>query len=177
MKINKENLRKSIKRILMEEIEEARLSDLLRIKGDNSDLHKHIEKEISKEFKVDRELPTQLTLQKRYNNNKKIKVYFEWYDNLKHNLKKRIQDRTNFKSISEFTEAFKYAINYILPDQLGVNISENGKYAITLEESGVTMILSINLNSFDNNEIYVNIITILPKGQVDKKNIINFFVV
>ena len=80
------NIQKSIKRILREYLEEARLSDLLRVTGNKNELHKQIEKEISREFEIDRELPTQLTLKKRYNN-KKIKVYFSYYDNLKHNLK------------------------------------------------------------------------------------------
>ena len=171
------NLQESIRRIVKEYIEEARLSDLLRVTGDKdkTDLHSYIEKEKSKEFEIDRELPTQLTLKKRYNNRDKIKVYFKWYDNSKHDLKKRIKERTNFKSISEFTEVFKNAINYILPSQLGVTISESGRYAINLIEYGITIILSIDLNRFDNKEIDINVITVLPKNQIDRKNILHFF--
>lgn len=173
-------LQRSIKKVLKEYLEEARLSDLLRVTGDKSDLHKYIEKEKSKEFEVDRELPVQLTLKKRYHDNKKIKVYFKWYDNSKHDLKKRIKERTNFKTISEFVEVFKDVINYILPDKLGLNISENGRYAINLTEYGITILLSINLDNFDtfdkkNKTVDINVITILPKNQIDKKNIIHFF--
>lgn len=162
-------------KILVEEcIEEARLSDLLKITGDNSELHKYIEKEKSKSFDIDRELPTQLTLKKRYNN-KKIKVFFKWYDTAKHNLKKRIAERTNLKSISEFTNIFNEAINNMLPSQLGVNISENGRYGINVTEYGLTIIFYIDLNNFDDKKININIITILPKGDVDEKNLLNLF--
>jgi hypothetical protein len=169
------NLQESIRRILREYLEEARLSDLLKVTGNKSELHKYIEKEKSKEFEIDRELPTQLTLKKRYNN-KKIKVYFNWFDNSKHDLKKRIKERTNFKTITEFADVFNQVINYVLPDELGVNISENGRYAINLSEYNITIIFSINLDDFDNQKVTINVITILPKSQIDEKNIIQFFV-
>jgi hypothetical protein len=169
------NLQEHIRRTLREYLEEARLSDLLRVTGNKNDLHDYIEKEKSKEFEVDRELPTQLTLKKRYNN-KKIKVYFNWYDTSKHDLKKRIKERTSFKTITEFTEVFKDAFNYILPDELGDGISENGRYAINLREYNITIIFQVNLNYFDDQQIDVNIITLLPKSQIDKKNIIQLFV-
>ena len=58
------NLQESIRRIVKEYLEEARLADLLRVTGDKNDLHDYIEKEKSKEFEVDRELPKELTLKK-----------------------------------------------------------------------------------------------------------------
>jgi len=169
------NLQESIRKILREYLEEARLSDLLRVTGDKNDLHTYIEKEKSKEFEIDRELPTQLTLKKRYNN-KKIKVYFNWFDNSKHDLKKRIKERTNFRTITEFAEEFNKSINYILPDELGDGISENGRYAINFSEYNITIIFSINLDNFDSQQIDINIITVLPKNQIDQKNIIQLFV-
>ena len=169
------NLQESIRRILREYLEEARLSDLLRITGDKNDLHTYIEKEKSKEFEIDRELPTQLTLKKRYQN-KKIKIYFNWYDTSKHDLKKRIKERTSFKTITEFTEVFNNVFNYLLPDELGVGISENGRYAVNLSEYNITIIFQVNLNKFDNQQIDINIITVLPKSQIDEKNIIQLFV-
>ena len=169
------NLQESIRRIVREYLEEARLADLLRVTGDKNDLHAYIEKEKSKEFEVDRELPTQLTLKKRYNN-KKIKVYFNWYDTSKHDLKKRIKERTSFKTITEFTEAFKDTFNYILPDKLGDGISKNGRYAIILSEYNITIIFQIDLNYFDNQRIDINVITLLPKSQIDEKNIVQLFV-
>ena len=38
-------MKSTIKKILKEYIEEARLSDLLRVTGDKNDLHSYIEKE------------------------------------------------------------------------------------------------------------------------------------
>jgi hypothetical protein len=66
------NLQENIRRVIKEYLEEARLSDLLRVTGNKNDLHDYIEKEKSKEFEIDRELPTQLTLKKRYNNKNSI---------------------------------------------------------------------------------------------------------
>ena len=169
------NLQESIRRIVRDYIEEARLSDLLRVSGDQNELHKYIEKEKSKEFEIDRDLPTQLTLKRRFNN-KKIKVHFNWYDNSKHDLKRRIKERTSFKSITEFTYVFKDVINNMLPDTIGVNINENGRYAVNLSEYGITIIFSINLDKIQNNELDINVITILPKNQVDMKFIKYFFV-
>jgi len=128
-----------------------------------------------KDFEIDRELPTQLTLKKRYNN-KKIKVLFNWFDNSKHDLKKRIKERTSLKTISEFTEIFKDSINSILPEKLGVNISENGRYALNLSEYNLTLIFSIDLDDFNDYIVKITVITILPKSQVDKKNILHYFV-
>lgn len=169
------NLQENIRKVLKEYIEEARLSDLLRVKGDKGELHKYIEKEKSKEFEVDRQLPTQVTLKKRYNN-KKIKVFFSWFDNSKHDLKKRIKERTTFKNVSEFTEEFIKAINSVFPDQLGININENGRYALSLSEYGITVVFSVNLNNFDKNQLDINILTILPKVQIDMRNILYYFV-
>lgn len=169
------NLKESIRKVLKEYLEEARLSDILKITGDRSELHNYIEKEKSKEFEIDRDLPTQLTLKKRYNN-KKIKVYFNWFDTSKHDLKRRIKERTNFRTISEFAQEFNDSINYILPDELGVNINENGRYGINLTENQITIIFSIKLDKLDDNQIDINVITVLPKNQIDKKNILNFFV-
>lgn len=168
------NLQKSIRKVLKEYIEEARLSDILRVTGDKNDLHTYIEKEKSKKFEADRNLPKELTLKKRYNN-KKIKVYFDWYDTYEHDLKKRIEGRTSFKTITEFTDKFKEVINSILPDQLGVNINENGRFAIKLQEYKITIIFTIDLNDFDKNQININILTILPKIQIDMKNVRYYF--
>ena len=160
--------------ILKEYIEEARLSDVLKVTGDKTDLHKYIEKEKSKEFEIDRGFPTQLTLKKRYNN-KKIKVHFNWHDILKHDLKKRIKERTSFKSISEFTELFKDVVNYLLPNFLGVKISQNGKYVVFLTEYNLALLFSINLDHFDEDGLDMTVITVLPKTQVDKRDIVDFF--
>lgn len=169
------NLKESIRRIVKEYLKEVRLSDIMRVNGDKNDLHNYIEKEKSKEFEVDRDLLKELTLKKRYNN-KKIKVYFNWFDNSKHDLKKRIKERTSFKTITEFTEVFKDAFNYILPDKLGNGIDKNGRYAVTLKEYNITIIFQINLKYIDNQRIIVNVITLLPGNQVDPRNITQIFV-
>jgi len=165
-----------IKKIIKEELDEVRLSDVLKVSGDKNDLHNYIQKEKQKDFIIDRELPVELTLQSRFNN-KKIKVFLKWNDSLTHNLKKRIKDRTSLKSIGEFVELYKVVINKILPKELGVNINENDIYGVNILDSGVTLIISINLDDLNKNQITLNTLTILPKGDVNKKNIRYFFVV
>lgn len=169
------SLEKSIRKILREYIEEARLSDLLTLKGDGGELHSYIEKEKSKKFEVDRGFPTEMTLKKRFKN-KKIKVYFTWYDTSEHDLKKRIIDRTSFKSISEFASTFKETINKMLPDELGFSIIDNDRFAISLKEYDISIIFNIDLRNLEKNIININVLTILPHSQIDTRNIENYFV-
>jgi hypothetical protein len=164
-----------VKKIIKEYLEEARLSDILNVKGGEGELRDFLEKEKSKTFDIDRELPTQLTLKKRYGKNK-IKVLYEWFDNSKHDLKNRIKQRSNFKDISEFTQIFNETINKLLPNELGKGVSENGRYAITIKEYNITIIIVINMNELDSNRIIINVITILPSTHIDTRNIIDLFV-
>ena len=173
-------MQSTIKRILKEYLEEARLSDLLsNISGDDEELRNRIETERDAEFNVDRELPTQTTLKKRYKKNK-LKVYFKWYDTATHSIKQRIGDRSNFKSITEFVNVFNDAFNKLLPDYIGYYINNNDRYGIYLQEYNITIIFQIRLNGVqhgNNKELFVDVITILPGNSVDKKTIKELFVI
>ena len=81
-----------------------------------------------------------------------------------------------FKDISEFTEIFNNTINKLLPNELGKGVSENGRYAITIKEYNITIIVVININELDSNRIIINVITILPSTHIDTRNIIDLFV-
>lgn len=171
---------KSILKILSEYIEEARLSDLIsNVRGNDVDLVKRIEKERDADFIEDRNLPTQTTLKKRYNN-KKIKVWFDWYDTEVHNLITRIINRTNFKSVDEFSNEFIKAINIIFPDNLEYPINQNGRYGIYIEKYNISILFSLRLNKImdsKNKDIYINVITVLTGDSIMKKTIKNLFVV
>lgn len=152
-------------------IEEARFSDVLsKVSGDNQYIVNKLEKEKNRTFVEDRNLPKQTTLKKRYNN-KKVQVLFEWNHNLEHDLVKRLENRTNLKSIEEFTEIFIDAMNTILPDYIGYLINGNGNYGVYLQEDNFSVIFYIELNDVifgKGNKIYVNVKTVLsglPKGE------------
>ena len=174
------NLQESIKRILKEYLEEARFSDLLsNISGDDEELRNRIETERDAEFSIDRKLPTQTTLKKRYKKNK-LKVWFKWNDTATHSIKQRIGDRSNFKSITEFVNVFNSTFNELLPDYIGYYINENGRYGVYIQEYNITILFNISLNGVQygsNKELFVNIITILSGNSVDKKTIKELFVI
>jgi hypothetical protein len=61
---------------------------------------------------------------------------------------------------------------------IGELVNENGRYAITLKEYGLTIIFEVNLKEtqyLKNSEIDIWVITILPKEQIDTNNIKQIF--
>ena len=173
-------LQESIRKILKEYLEEARLSDLLsNISGGDDELRNRIETERDADFSIDRELPKQTTLKKWYKKNK-LKVYFKWNDTATHSIKQRIGDRSNFKNITEFINVFNDVFNKLLPDYIGYYINTNDRYGIYIQEYNITIIFQIRLNGVqygNNKELYVYVITILPGNSVDKKTIKELFVI
>lgn len=172
-------MKSTIKRIIKEYLEEARLSDLLSNVSGDVELRNRIESERDKEFTIDRELPTQTTLKKRYKKNK-LKVHYKWNDTATHSIKQRIGNRSNFKSITEFTNVFNDAFNKLLPEYIGYYINTNDRYGIYISEYNITIIFEIRLNGVqygNNKELYIDVITILSSNTVDKKTIKELFVI
>ena len=168
---------KSILEVLSNYIEEVRFSDALTsISGVDKSMVNRFEIEKNRKFTEDRALPTQTTLKNRYNN-KKVKVWFEWNHSIKHDLIKRIGNRTNLKSVEEFTEVFIDAMNTILPDYIGYLIDGNDTYAVYLEEDNISIIFYINLNGLLNksNVINVDVKTVLTGPPGDRKRIRDIF--
>ena len=168
---------KSILEVLSNYIEENRLSDVLTsVSGIDKSMVNRFNFEKNRKFTEDRALPTQTTLKKRYNN-KKVKVWFEWNHNVKHNLINRIGNRTNLKSVEEFTELFIDAMNTILPDYIGYLINGNDTYAVYMEEDNISVIFYINLNGLLNksNVINVDVKTVLTGIPGDQKRIRDIF--
>jgi len=161
-------------------LDEARFSDLIsKINVNDNELSDRIEREQKIKFNVDRELPTQTTLKQRYKNNK-LKLWIKWFDTITHNIKNKLKDRTNFKTMSEFVDEFLKVINIVLPDYIGYYIQKGGKYGIYIKEYNITIIFSINLNGVqygNNKELYMNVITILSGNSVDEKTIEKLFVI
>ena len=139
---------------------EARLSDVLNIKGDG-DLVKQMTKIKDAEFDINKKLVRFITLKKRVNN-KKIRFEIEWNDSATHNLVKRIQERTSFNSVEEFNQYFKDQFNKIFPDMVGKELLSSGRYSLYSSEYNFTIIMHFDIDEYVDGIYEVRIITILP---------------
>ncbi len=135
---------------------EARLSDVASIYGTGLTFDSNDD--------IDNKFLKFKTISNRIDN-KKIRLTIDWNHNLKHDLVKRIKERTNFKNISELNnlvsngldELYIYNYNYI---------KTNGKYSLWFSEYDISIIIDIN-------NIIINIITIIKgKITINVKNII-----
>lgn len=149
---------------------EARLADLLNVKGD-SDLAKELTKIKDAEFDISKKLVRFITLKKRVNN-KKIQFEILWNDSAKHNLIKRIKERTSFNSVEDFNNYFKEEFNKIFPDMVGKELYSTGKYSLYSTEYNFTIILDFSIDEYIDGIYEVKVITILPGKKGD--NIIRF---
>ena len=139
---------------------EARLSDVLNIKGDG-DLVKQMTKIKDAEFDINKKLVRFITLKKRVNN-KTIRFEIEWNDSATHNLVKRIQERTSFNSVEEFNQYFKDQFNKIFPDMVGKELLSSGRYSLYSSEYNFTIIMHFDIDEYSDGIYEVRIITILP---------------
>jgi hypothetical protein len=139
---------------------EARLADILKIKGD-SNLAKEMQKLKDAEFEINKKLVRFITLKKRVNN-KKIQFEILWNDTAKHNLIKRIQERTSFNSVEDFNNYFKGEFNKIFPDMVGKELYSTGRYSLYSKEYNFTIIMDFSIDEYIDGIYEVKIITILP---------------
>lgn len=152
-----------------ESFNEARLSDVLNIKGDG-DISDRIKKAKERQFDLDRKLVSLITLKKRVNG-KKIQFKIEWNDSATHDLVKRIEERTSFVSVEEFNEFFKGFINRIFPDKVGKDVYD-GKYAFYSVEHNITIIIEFEIKRYEKGDYGIRVVTLLP-GRI-AKNIVDF---
>lgn len=139
---------------------EARLSDVLKIKGD-SELASQIKKIKDAEFDLTKKLVKFITLKKRVNN-RKLQFEIVWNDTATHNLTKRIDDRTSFASVEEFNQYFKNEFNRIFPDMVGKELYTTGRYSLYSNEYNFSIIIYFNLDEYTDGIYEVKVITILP---------------
>lgn len=139
---------------------EARLADLVKIKGE-SDLSKELTKIKDAEFDLSKKLIRFITLKKRVNN-KKIQFEIIWNDTAKHNLVKRIQERTSFASVEDFNQYFKDQFNRIFPAMVGKEFYATGKYSLYSTEYNFSIIVDFSIDEYIDGIYEVKVITILP---------------
>ena len=143
---------------------EARLADLLNIKGD-SDFAKELTNIKDKEFDVSANLPTQIDLE----SGDILKI--RWNDTATHNLVKKIKERTTFASVEDFISYLQKKLCEIFPYKIGKELFQSGRYTIYLKEYNISIIIGFDLNRNMEN-YFIDVITILPgrKGN----NIVRF---
>lgn len=141
--------------------EEVRLSDVLKVSGESE--YANVIKDISKsEFDDDSELIDHINLKGEFMN-RKIKLKVRWNHNEKHDMIRRIKDRTNFNSTSEFNEYFEEKMQKVFPHMIGKEINENGRYIIYDKELKLSIIIDINVDDFIKKLIYkIFVFTVVP---------------
>jgi hypothetical protein len=141
--------------------EEVRLSDVLKVSGESE--YANVIKDISKsEFDDDSELIDHINLKGEFMN-RKIKLRVRWNHNEKHDMIRRIKDRTNFNSTSEFNEYFEEKMQKVFPHMIGKEINENGRYIIYDKELKLSIIIDIDVDDFIKKLIYkIFVFTVVP---------------
>lgn len=150
--------------------EEVRLSDVLKVSGESE--YANVIKDISKsDFDDDSGLIDHINLKGEFMN-RKIKLRVRWNHNEKHDMIRRIKDRTNFNSTSEFNEYFEEKMQKVFPHMIGKEINENGRYIIYDKELKLSIIIDINVDDFIKKLIYkIFVFTIVPLER-NGKNIV-----
>lgn len=149
---------------------EARLFDLVNLKSDKSDIEKAIKSYQEMDFDFSSKLIKYITLNKR-RNGEKIRMIIEWNHDAEHDLQKRIQNRTSFKTIDEFNEYFTSVINKLFPDKIGDTIFSSGKYSIYDRELNITISIAFNIDDYLSKKYKLTVVTILPGRKSDNKTV------
>ena len=135
---------------------EVRLSDISTIIGDKDLFNNNISDDYFLKFK---------TISNRINN-KKIRLSIKWNHTLKHDLIKRIYERTSLKSIKELNFLLNNGLDELYKNN--VTYISNNRFSLWFSEYDISIIVDIE---YDRNNI--NIITILHgKATQNVKNII-----
>jgi len=96
---------------------EARIRDIVKLKGFDDNINKYINSEFNKDVSL-----LKIIILKRYNK----KLYLKYNNTEKHNFIKRIENRTGFKTVSEFNEFLNVAVNKMFNEFFN-DIDETGK--------------------------------------------------
>jgi hypothetical protein len=145
----------------LKKFEEVRISDILKVTG-SSESSEKIKKLMNVEFDQSQPLIKEIKLNNTFIN-RKIVLRIRWNDTTNHSIVKRIRERTNFNSTEEFNEYFEEKIQKIIPEKIGNEINESGRYALYDKEYDFSIIIDINPDDFIRKGIYkIFVFTILP---------------
>lgn len=94
------------------------------------------------------------TISKRING-EKLRLKISWNDTIKHDLVKRLDDRTNLKSISELNDLLENGLDELYIKNYSY-IIHNDRYSLWFSEYDFSVIVDIYNDQ-------INIVTIIPK--------------
>ena len=139
---------------------ESKLSNIATIIGDNNDFINFNNQKFD-----DTDFISSIYL-KKYNKNIKI----DWNHNKNHNIKKKINNRTQIHNISEFNEIFEKVIIDLFNNHFNEFNKENNKYDLFLTESNIHILIILDYNKLFNSNTNIFVLTILPNypGNIDK---------
>ena len=98
-------------------------------------------------------------------------INIEWNHKELHDLKIRIQNRTNCKSITEFNQLFQECLNLLFTEYFYEFDKLQFKYTIHLVQRNINFIIKLNYDDLFKNETKIKIVTIVNSSVLDYKNI------
>lgn len=146
---------------------EARLIDVMAgIKGNDSEIldkFKDYQRQSENDnFDKSAHLILTALLDKKYQG-RQIKLKIRYGHTQTHDLIKRIEERTDLKSVKEFNEKITQVIRELIPGHIDKEITpENDKYSVFLEYSKYTLIFTIKYNHIISNNPSLVLNTIIP---------------
>lgn len=142
---------------------EAKFGNVSKIitKDKDSDIYKKIINYKS-DFQFDEELVNNVFLPS-YN----INMNIIWYNNENHLITKRITQRTELYSMSEFNELIRKTIIYLFKNYFDQITVGNNKYDLYLTETKIHILILIDYFKIFEDNPFIQIITILPQDCVN----------
>lgn len=95
-----------------------------------------------------------------------IEIKIKYYDNVIHDIKRKLEKRSDLISIEEFNLILEKTINQIFPDKLK-EFTTNGKYELKLKDNKFSIIIYFNENKFYTEEPEILVVTLMI-GDVNK---------
>ena len=145
---------------------EARLSDVLKLDIKRpSEFSDRLQKEKDRIFQIERDLVKFITLDRRINN-KRMRFRISYNDNAQHSLMKRIENRTQFKSVQEFNDILTKGIKEIFPESINTLITQTGKYGIRFNEYNFSVVFFFDMRNYLKTINEIKIVTVLPSLEI-----------
>ncbi len=133
-------------------LEYAKFRDIAK----NNSGDEEISKLLNLKFKNDVTLLSSVTIERL---NKTIELV--WHNTKRHPIIKKIENRTSFKSVSEFNNVVEYGLNQVFPKEIYKGIRESGTYALHFNENRFYLIISINFRHLFDDDADIYIVTVI----------------
>ena len=143
---------------------EAKLGNLATIIGDNKIINNVMNSEFDDADFIDSIYLT--------NYNKRLKI--NWNHNKNHDIKRKLKNRTQIFSVSEFNSIFKNVIIELFNDHFNDFDINTKEYDLYLTESNIHILVLIDFNRLFQSNANIFVLTILPNYPKNIQKIIEF---